>query len=73
MFFALIAFIVLLVFGILMDELRWPHVGLCLFLAAGAFVVIELFQWSPIVFFSVLAMMDAVLVIVIFKGDIKIR
>lgn len=73
MFFALIAFVVLLVFGIVMDELRWSHVGLCLFLAAGAFVAIELVQWPSVVFFSVLAMMDAVLVIVIFKGDIRIR
>lgn len=73
MLIALIVFIVLLVFGINMDELRWRHVGLCLLLAASALVMIVVFQWQFIIFSSVLAVMDVVLVLVIFKGDIRIR
>ena len=73
MLFAPIVFIVLLVFGIVMGELTWAHVGLCLLLAAIAFVMIAALRWPFIVYFSSLAVMDIVLVLVIFKGDIQIR
>ena len=73
MCFALIAFVVLLGFGVSMEELTWLHAGLCLFLAAAALVAFAAFQWPFILYFSVLAITDVVLVIVVFKGDIQIR
>jgi hypothetical protein len=73
MLFALIGFVVLLGFGIVMEELTWPQVGLCLLLAIGALAVIIALQWPSIVFSSALALLDVVLVLVVFKGDIQIR
>ena len=73
MLIALIVFIVLLVFGINMGELRLSHAGLCLLFAAVALATIVAFQWPFVIFSSVLAVMDVVLVLVIFKGDIRIR
>ncbi len=72
MLLVLIIFVILLVMGIQMDELNWLQVGLYLLLAAGAFLVVGACQWSGTVFFSVIAAMDIVLVITIFKGDIRI-
>jgi len=72
MLIALIAFFVLLVFGINMGELRLSHVGLCLLFAVVTLVTIAALQWPFIIFSSILAMMDVFLVLVIFKGDIRI-
>lgn len=72
MLLSLIAFVVLLAFGISLGELELSHVGLCLAVAVGALLVIVACGWPGVVFFSILAVMDAVLVVVIFKGDIRI-
>ncbi len=71
--FALIAFVVLLGFGISMEELTWLHAGLCLVFAAAVLVAFAAFQWPFILYFVGLALTDVVLVIVVFKGDIQIR
>lgn len=72
MLLALIIFVILLVMGVQMGELNWLQVGLYLLVAAGAFLVVGACRWSGTVFFSVIAVMDIVLVITIFKGDIRI-
>ena len=73
MLFPLVALIVLLIVGLVMDELRWSHVGLCLLFVVGALMVFAAFHWQPIIFTVVLAVMDIVLILVIFKGNIQIR
>ncbi len=73
MLIALIAFFVLLAFGINMGELRLSHAGLCLLFAVVTLAMIAALQWPFIIFSSILAMMDVFLVLVIFKGDIRIR
>jgi len=70
---ALIAFVVLLAMGASMQELQWPHVVGCMLFAAAVFAVVALLQWSFAIFYSVLAVIDIVLVLIIFKGDIRIR
>lgn len=73
MLFALIAFVVLLGFGVSMEELSWPQVAMCVFLAVAALVAFALFQWPPILLFVGLAVADVALVLAVFKGDIQIR
>ena len=73
MLFALVAFIVLLIAGLVKDEVRWMHVGLYLLFAAGALITFVAFDWQPNFYTIVLAVMDIVLVLVVFKGDIQMR
>jgi hypothetical protein len=73
MLLALIVFIMLLACGIFMQELRWMHVGMCLLLVVLAAALFATFHWQPIFYNAVLAGMDIVLILVIFKGDISIR
>ena len=73
MIMALIAFVVLLGFGVSMEELTWLHAGLCLLFAITGFVAFVAFQWPLVAYFAGLALADIVLVLVIFKGDILIR
>ena len=73
MLFALVTFITLLIAGLVMDELRWSHVGLCLLFAAGALALFAMFHWQPNLYVAVLAVMDIVLILIIFKGNIGIR
>ena len=72
MLITLIAFVVLLSFGVSLDELTWVQAVLLVLFAVVVCTVIILLQWPPLVIFSTLAFMDAILVIVIFKGDIPI-
>jgi len=72
MLFALIAFIVLLIVGFAMDELTWSNIGLCVLIAVTMFIVFGIFQWPFLIYTVVLAVLDIVLVLVIFKGDISI-
>ncbi len=73
MLFVLIAFVVLLGFGVSMEELTWLQVGMCVFLAVAALAAFALSQWPPILYFVGLTVVDVVLVLVIFKGDVQIR
>ena len=62
----------MLVVGKWMDELGWKHVGLFAVLAVAAYGIITLMAWPPFVLNSVLALLDVILVLVIFKGDLRI-
>jgi hypothetical protein len=73
MCFALIVFVVLLGCGIAMDELGWLHAGLWVLAAIGTGAVIALLQWPFALLCAVIAIMDVVLILVIFKGDLRIR
>lgn len=73
MLLALTAFVVLLATGMALQELEWPHVVAWVLVVAGVLAVVVALQWSPTVFGGAIALMDAILVIVIFKGDITLR
>jgi hypothetical protein len=73
MLLALIAFFVLLGSGIAMGELTWLQAGLWSIFAVVAGVVMAVLQWSAILFYVLLAVLDVVLILVIFHGDIKIN
>jgi hypothetical protein len=73
MLFALVALIVLCVMGLHLEELRWSHVGLCILLAIGGLLLFAHFRWPPLAYTVVLAAIDIVLILVVFKGDIRIR
>lgn len=73
MLFALVALIVLLILGLYLGELRASHILSCLAVAAGGFFVFAQLRWPFLAYTAVLAAIDLVLILVIFKGDIKIR
>jgi hypothetical protein len=73
MIIVLTAFVVLLATGVALQELEWPQVVAWVLAAAGVLAVVVALQWSPAAFCSAIALMDAVLVVVIFKGDIRLR
>ncbi|MEO7099905.1 MAG: hypothetical protein ABI162_11125 [Luteolibacter sp.] len=63
----------LLVIGLLMDELSWRGVGICLLLAVGAMAMCAAFNLNVAIFMVALGLIDVSLVLVIFKGDFEIR
>lgn len=73
MLFALVALVVLLMIGLYLSELRASHVVICLAIAAGGLFVFHELRWPFLAYTAVLAAIDVVLILVIFKGDIRIR
>ena len=72
MLFFAAAFVVLLVVGVSLEELEWPHAALLLVLAllgGGAFY---LFRWPPLYFLALLGFADAVLALYVFKGNVPV-
>ena len=69
----IVIFFVLMVIGLLMGELSWRGVGICLLLAVGAMAVCAAFNLDVAIFMVVLGLIDVSLVLVIFKGDLQIR
>ena len=73
MLLVLFVFIGLLIVGRVKDELRWSHVAVCLCLALGALTAFIKFGWQPNFYIAVLGILDVILLLVVFKGDIQIR
>lgn len=73
MLLALIAFVVLLVMGVSLEEITWGQAGMCILLAVAALVAFAALHWPLIAYFSGLAIADVILILVVFKGDIVIR
>jgi len=71
MLFALIAMVVLLILGLRLGELRWRHVAMVITITIGAFALFIRFKLPPLLYTGVLAGIDIVLILVIFKGDIR--
>ncbi len=67
----LIVFWVLMILG--RSELGWKGIAFCVILWLGLLLAFYYFGVSPYVFIGVQAMLDVILIIVIFKGDIPIR
>ncbi len=69
----IVVFVVLQFVGLVMNELSWRGVGICLLLAAGAFAACGVFSLNVTIFMVALGLIDIALIFVIFKGDIQIR
>ncbi len=73
MLFALIAFIGLLIIGFILHELSWRQITLFLAVAAASLYGFYLL-WLPLIAYTVvLGVLDIILILMIFKGDIAIR
>ena len=73
MLFVAILFVVLLFTGVVRGELEWPHFLGFLGAAGLTLGLILLMEWQLIWYTAVLALLDVVLVIWIFKGNLTIR
>jgi hypothetical protein len=73
MIIALVVFVVLLATGAALQELEWPQILAWVAAAVAVFVVVVALRWSPAALCGTIALMDAILVVVIFKGDITLR
>jgi uncharacterized membrane protein len=69
----LVAFIILLVAGWIKDELSWLQIGLLLLFVVRALGVFAALQWQTSFYIALIALIDVVLVLTIFKGDIHLR
>jgi hypothetical protein len=68
-----IAFWVLLVLGVTLGELRWRIAGLLVVLWVGGYVGLpRLFTFGDILVTSYVAILDIVLVFLVFKGDVRL-
>ena len=73
MLFALAAMFVLFVVGLWLGELRWLHILYALLVALIGFLAFAFFGWHPAGYVVVIAAIDIVLILMIFKGDISLR
>ncbi len=73
MIFAPIALIVLLLAGISLGELRVAGALFWLAAAAGALVAFYLLDWPITIYIAGIGVADIVLIIVIFKCDLRIH
>jgi len=73
MLFALATMLVLFVLGLWLEELRWLHIFYALMIAVLGFAAFALFGWHPAGYVVVIALIDVVLILMIFKGDISLR
>lgn len=73
MFFVLIVFIVLLIIGLVLQELSWRQIVFFLGVATASLYGFCLL-WLPLVAYAaVLGILDVILILMIFKRDITIR
>jgi hypothetical protein len=70
--FVLVAFICLLIAGLYLQELDWRDVGLAVLILVAGMIVLSLFRLPPMLFTALVAILDAVLVVKVFKGDLRI-
>ncbi|CAN5518665.1 hypothetical protein BH09VER1_BH09VER1_51370 [soil metagenome] len=73
MLFALAAFLILLILGIVKDEIRALHAAAFLVLAIIAFLVVGFLEWPLFAYATFIALLDIILILLIFKGDVRIR
>ncbi|WP_309693496.1 hypothetical protein [Armatimonas sp.] len=67
-----ITLLVLLGVGLYLEELRPKHVAFCLALALAVFAVFQMLHWHWFGYAFFLTLLDGILVLVIFKGDIRL-
>ena len=72
MLFVLIVFVGLLIVGIKLQELAWSHVVLFILTLVAVSILVGVFRLPPVFLTALLALLDIVLVLMIFKGDISI-
>jgi hypothetical protein len=73
MIFALVALVVLLITGISLGELRVSSAVVCLAIVGSGFPLFYFLDWELAAYMAVLAVIDIILVLVIFKSDLRIH
>lgn len=73
MLFPLVAFVVLLIIGLFKQELSWGQVGLFIVIAVGGLFGLRFFDVHVAAYAAVFGLLDVVLILMIFKGDISLR
>lgn len=73
MLFALAVFLVLLILGIVKDELRVLHAAAFLVMAIAVFFVVALLHWPIFAYTAFIALLDIVLILMVFRGDVRLR
>lgn len=73
MLVALVAFITLLIVGVYLQELTWKHVITFIALALAGLVALFLLDIHPLAYAAVLVVLDIIMILLIFKGDIRLR
>jgi hypothetical protein len=73
MFLVALLFVTLLVAGVALGELEWRAILCFLLVAAGGLAAFIVFRWPPMWYTVVLAGLDVVLVLWVFKGNLTIR
>ena len=68
-----VAFLVLLVCGVLREELTWKGVAGFVIVVAGAIPIWKVLNIPGYLFLCFLVVIDIILILKIFKGDVKIR
>lgn len=73
MLFALIVFIVLLITGLILQELCWWKITFFLGVATAALCGFYLLRIPLAAYTAIICVFDIILIFMIFKGDINIR
>ncbi len=73
MLFAPAVFLVLLILGIVKDELRVLQAAVFLVVAIAVFFVVALLQWPIFAYTAFIALLDIVLILMVFRGDVRLR
>jgi hypothetical protein len=71
--FALVALVVLLIVGRCMGEIEWSGIALVSLIVGVAATLVAYLDLHPVLLTAVCALIDVVLVLKIFKGDIRIN
>jgi len=73
MLFALATMFILFVVGLWMGELKWSHISCSLLIAVFGFAAFAFFGWHPAGYTAVIAAIDIILILMVFKGDVSLR
>ena len=71
--FALLLFIALMIAGRYLDRLSWRGIAVCLGFVAATITLFVTFDWQPRLLTAVFAVLDIILVLIVFRGDVRIR
>ncbi len=69
--FALVALVVLLVIGRVMEELEWSGIGIIFLIVVVVAVIVSATGLHPALMTAVYALIDVGLILKIFKGDLR--
>jgi hypothetical protein len=69
--FVVVVFVGLLIAGLYLQELDWKNVGVASLVFVAVTVLAGVFGFPALAFTAIMAVLDIVLVLMVFKGDIR--